>query len=258
MHSSVTACPRHAEIRHGRHFARNRSAFVAAALALAMIGGAMAAGADAAVILDTTLTGVNPRTGNDLAAHVVFSSSGNTLTLNLTNVGDPASAPNDVLTGLFWNLSGNPQLSPSSATLTGGGDSIVHSDGDNSLGKHWGFASFANSAFGVDKYGIGAAGFGLFGKGSFASPGANVQGVSYGLINGLGDDANGGLKVPLVSNSMTFQWSGLSSVPVISDVHAQFGSGLDETRLAASPVPEPGAASLLVLSAGAMLTRRRR
>src|SRR5262245_53525425 len=61
----------------------------------------------AGVLLDQTFTGTNASTGNALAAHVVFTSSGDTLTLELTNVGDPAEAPSDVLTGLFWNMTGN-------------------------------------------------------------------------------------------------------------------------------------------------------
>ena len=58
--------------------------------------------------------------------------------------------------------------------------------GTTAVGKQWSYAAFTPSVFGVDHYGVGAAGFGLFGKGSFDSPGMNVRGVNYGIVNGLG------------------------------------------------------------------------
>jgi hypothetical protein len=254
---------RRAEIRNDSSRAGfNRFALLATAAGLALLGGATA-GASADVLIDTTLSGVNPRTGSDLAAHVVFTSSGDTLTLQLTNVGDPAQAPSDVLTGLFWNVNGSPKMSTSSAKLSDTlskqpPDGVLHPVGNDNLGKQWGYGSFASPVYGVDEYGIGAAGFGLFGKGSFDKPGVNVQGVSYGIVNGLGDHANGGLNVPLVSNSLTFQWTGLDGDSVISDLHAQYGSNLSETTLAAGFVPEPAATSVLVLGAGVLTLARRR
>jgi hypothetical protein len=240
--------------------ARNRSPLFAATASFALLAGGTA---HAGVLLDTTLTGINPRTGSDLAAHVVFTNTGNSLTLELTNVGDPAQAPSDVLTGLFWNMSASPSMATQSANLTDTlskqpPDGILHAAGNDNLGKQWGYGSFDSPVYGVTEYGIGAAGFGLFGKGSFDKPGANVHGVDYGIVNGLAANANGGLRGPLVSNSLTFQWSGLDSVPTISDLHVQYGSGLNEPTLAAAFVPEPAVASISVLGAGALTLARRR
>lgn len=242
-------------------FPRVPSLAVAAGLALLLSGGA----GYADVVLDATLSGVNPRTGSDLAAHVVFSSSGDTLSLELTNVGDPAQAPSDVLTGLFWNMSdpGNSSLSASSAQLSGNSagkqpPTILHAAGNDAVGKQWGYGSFSKPVYGVDQYGIGAAGFGLFGKGSFDNPGSNVHGVDYGLVNGLSGTANGGLNVPLVSNSLTFTWTGISGIPAITDLEAQFGSNLNEPHLSAGVAPEPTLAGLLVFAGGVAMLRRRR
>jgi hypothetical protein len=217
--------------------------------------------ARADVLFDQTFTGTNAHTGNDLAAHVVFTSSGNTLTLELTNVGDPAEAPSDVLTGLFWNMGGDEKMSASYAGLSNPTgktppDTMLNVSGPADLGKQWGYGSFNPPVFG-DHYGVGAAGFGLFGKGSFDKPGKNVQGVDYGIVNGLGDHPNNGLmKGALASNSITFEWTGLTTLPTISDVHVQYGSSLSESTL--SFVPEPTSVGVIALAACATTLIRRR
>src|SRR6476469_6674226 len=100
--------------RHGQSATYGIGRLAVALLACALLANA----ARGSVILDTTLNGVSPMTGKDLSAHVVFSTKNSDLTVVVTNLGDAAEAPSDVLTGVFFNISTNPTLTPSSLDFT--------------------------------------------------------------------------------------------------------------------------------------------
>lgn len=205
-------------------------------------------------------TGTNPISGGSstaLSATAVFDNSiAGQLKLTLTNTGPGASAPSDVLTGLFWDYAGSPltNLTLSSAkaatviknNLTTGTNVDLTKVGGNTV--EWGFAKTTAStglggAKGVLKpvtqhYGIGTAGFGI-------SPGFGLSGgqqFNYGIITGY-DSPNPAVSGgTFVKNSATFVFSGLPTgfdLTKIQNIRFQYGTGLDEpsTYYIAPPPP---------------------
>ncbi|MEH2281498.1 MAG: XDD4 family exosortase-dependent surface protein [Nostoc sp.] len=232
--------------------------------------------ADAAS-LSFSATGTNPISGGTsaaLGATAVFDNSiAGKLTLTLTNTGPGASAPSDVLTGLFWDYAGSPltNLTLSSAkaptvitnNVTTGTNVDLTKVGGNKV--EWGFAkTTASSGLGgaagvanpvTQHYGIGTAGFGI-------SPGFGLSGgqqFNYGIITGY-DSANPAVSGgTFVKNSATFVFSGLPTgfdLSKIQNLRFQYGTALNEpsTYYIAPPpppkkVPEPGATVALGLFA---------
>ncbi|MCC5603988.1 XDD4 family exosortase-dependent surface protein [Nostoc favosum] len=221
-------------------------------------------------------TGTNPVSGGtskDLAAKAVFDDSiAGKLTLTLTNTGPGASAPSDVLTGIFWDYAGSPltNLTLSSAKAPTVIKNNVTTGTNVDLTKvggkvEWGFAkTIVSSGLGgasgiinkvTQHYGFGTAGFGI-------SPGFNLSGgqqFNYGIITGY-DSPNPAVSGrTFVKNSATFVFSGLPTgfdSTKIQNVHFQYGTGLDEpsTYYIAPPpppkkVPESGATVALGLFA---------
>ncbi|MBC6432041.1 PEP-CTERM sorting domain-containing protein [Nostoc sp. HG1] len=205
-------------------------------------------------------TGTNPISGGSstaLSATAVFDNSiAGQLKLTLTNTGPGASAPSDVLTGLFWDYAGSPltNLTLSSAkaptviknnVTTGTNVDLTKVRGNT---VEWGFAKTTAStglggASGVanpvtQHYGIGTAGFGI-------SPGFGLSGgqqFNYGIITGY-DSANPAVSGgTFVKNSATFVFSGLPTgfdLTKIQNIRFQYGTGLDEpsTYYIAPPPP---------------------
>ncbi len=244
---------------------RPRRAVVIACAAIAVAGLGIGRTAGAAVIFDRTLTGTSPVDGKQLSAHVVFDVSGDTLKVTATNTGTAATVPSDVLTGVLFDLSRPESLHPMGVdfTTTAGNnkDQLLNSAGAEPLGRHWAFSQFASPVGGQD-YGLGASGLGgTFGHANFATPGDALQGVDYGIVDGLGTRPNGGVQVPLVSRSLTFTLGGLAAgaAPDVIGVRLQYGSNLTEPFLGyGTAVPEPTMVGVIGLSALFMGQRRRR
>ncbi|MEH1776013.1 MAG: XDD4 family exosortase-dependent surface protein [Nostoc sp.] len=232
--------------------------------------------ADAAS-LSFSATGTNPVSGGNstaLAATAVFDNSiSGKLTLTLTNTGPGASAPSDVLTGIFWDYAGSPltNLTLSSAkaptVITNNVTTGTNVDLTKVAGNkvEWGFAKTTAStglggASGVanpvtQHYGIGTAGFGI-------SPGFGLSGgqqFNYGIITGY-DSSNPAVSGgTFVKNSATFVFSGLPigfDLTKIQNLRFQYGTALNEpsTYYIAPPpppkkVPEPSATVTLALFA---------
>ncbi|MCC5656612.1 PEP-CTERM sorting domain-containing protein [Nostoc sp. XA010] len=208
-------------------------------------------------------TGTNPISGGSstvLSAKAVFDNSiAGQFQLTLTNTGPGASAPSDVLTGIFWDYAGSPltNLTLSSAKAptviknnltTGTNVDLTKVVQGKNTSVEWGFAKTTAStglggAAGVanpvtQHYGIGTAGFGI-------SPGFGLSGgqqFNYGIITGY-DSANPAVSGgTFVKNSATFVFSGLPTgfdLTKIQNIRFQYGTALNEpsTYYIAPPAP---------------------
>lgn len=223
----------------------------------------------------TLFTGAS---GN-LAASVDFSISGNTLTVVLTNTASAdVLVPADVLTAVFFDISGNPTLTSVSALLTSGSSVFYDPQGQPAggvVGGEWGYrAGISNGPAGAGSQGISSSGLSpLFNLPSF--PGAELAGPGNGALNGLqygilsaGDNTatgnTGGIKNSggLIKNSVTFTLTGIAPDAVFSNVYFQYGtdylqepgyggncvSGNCVPPTTGDSVPEPEAPWLLAIS----------
>lgn len=223
-----------------------------------------------------------------LAASATFVISGNDLIITLTNTAsynhaaDGDLAAGSVLSGIFWDLTGSPTLTPVSATIPTG--SILLQSGQCDVGPCsssttnvggefvYGTSSsgFPNSAF----YGAASSGYISGSSGNFNGPNLDnpnaPDGINFGLVpSGFNaGDGNGGLDTePLIRNAVQLVLSGVSglSTDAISNVSFQYGTALTDANVPGGPlvppqsIPEP--TTLLLFGAGLLgigLTLRRR
>lgn len=214
--------------------------------------------------------------GYNYQATASFTYAGSFLTVVLTNTQNSnsvAASNAQVLTGLFWNMTGAVGAG-STAAVTGGS---TYSDGNgNEIGapsetaaQHWGHRAGATSWGGGVNYGVGAAGFGHFGGGdAFQSGGSNpvLNGVDWGLLGG--NWSLGGNQSPLIVSSMTFNFNvGTNfNISSLNNVWFQYGSGFNEYRGGgteggggnSTPVPEPAAIAMIGFTALTAYAGRRR
>lgn len=217
-----------------------------------------------------------------LSASATFTVVASNLKVVLTNTGaSDAMVPTDVLTAIFFDITGTPFLTAVSAisggtsyTLNVGSPATFVSASGTDIGGAWAFeeGTLAHGAL----YGIGAAGLGVFGPPN-VFPGPNVDGdpgvdgVGYGLLP-VGDNlttGNGGLNGrTFTKNSDTFLL-GLGSLSSSFDPSAsihnltfQYGTSLTETTavgLLTPPrvTPEPVTLALLGMGFLAFAVSRR-
>ena len=198
------------------------------------------------------------------SASVTFdtSSDGSTLVITLTNtsLAAPVSA-HDILTGLFFDIAGNPLLKPVDAVCLGygqpGGCAITNGFPDagstlpGEVSGQWSYRDKADLAYGAD-YGISSTFLGgLFNNPAFGFPGDVISGrgsIDYGITTandpcvdptnpgcGLGVN-NSILWRPEISDSVVFYLSGLAPGfdPSTTISNVTFNSG---TTLSALPEP---------------------
>lgn len=250
--------------------------------------GAFTSRSDASSVLVTSsgLNGTNP-----IAASALFSQTGTTLTITLTNTATSDTVdPTDVLTGLFFNLAGNPTLTKVSAAVASGsqiyslnnntGTAVVGTD----ISGEWAYVHNSSGLpgggpVGAFDYGLGGAGYNTFGAAdvfgtgpTFGFGGTRPDGVGMGLIS-AGDDlttGNGGIENgrDFIKNGAVFTFTvpanfTLSST-TLGTVRFQYGTSTDETSTnGRQTVPAPaslwgGVALLGLLSMGKFLRRDRR
>jgi len=207
------------------------------------------------------------------AAQADFEVVGGNLQVTLTNTSTfDTLVPVDVLTALYFDISGNPSLSANSA-LVGAGSSIIYDSATSDVGGEWAYRQGISSGTLPDNqaYGISSTGLGIFGPGDLFG-GANLagpwspNGLQYGIVS-AGDNpasGNGGITGSggLIKNSVVFKLSSLPpafSLDSISNIRFQYGTNLSEPSFQWTPggpnpapgvVPEPS--SFVLLGIGAM------
>jgi hypothetical protein len=208
----------------------------------------------------------------NLDASATFSVEGTYLQVILTNISSAdVLHPADILTALFFDISGNPTLTPVSATLTPGSTVYFDPDGQpvgGNVGGEWAYKSGLSGTPGGAGSGISSSGLGLFGAANFG--GTNLQGPAavnggqYGITS-VGDNTSTG-NTPvtggeaLIKYSVTFKLSGTPTgfdlSQAISNVTFQYGTALTDTNFPGciseqcGPIANPEPSSLLLLGTG--------
>lgn len=207
-------------------------------------------------------------TDGDRSASAEFQRSGSNLIVTLTNTSTAdALVPTDILTGVFFELSGDPSLTRTSALVPIGSSVFVGNTGtdvtpaDRVVGGEW---AYRHTIVELPPFngGISSTGLDIFGPFD-RFPGDNLQGpespagVQYGITSAADDlsTGNGGISGEhLIKNSVVFTLSGFDSEPdaVFLSVAFQYGTSLDEPRFTVN-VPEPGTLVLAAIAGLALV-----
>lgn len=235
-----------------------------AGLALAFVTGPAALG----VTFTGNYTSSDPEIGA-LSAEADFTAGGGSLFVTLTNIGtEDIEVPSQVLTAVFFDIAGDPGLTPTSAVL--GPDSKVFYNGydvttwmtdpGGGVGGEWAYQTDldVDTPSGMDGdvggQGISSAGLDLFGPndrfpGSNLAGPASPDGLQYGLLSEGDDPSSGNRKVRkeyLVQDAVTFELTGLpqdfDATEGITNVWFQYGTSLKQPRFRGTPPPPPSGA----------------
>jgi hypothetical protein len=203
--------------------------------------------------------------GETLAASATFSVSNLDLVVTLSNIStyDPMVA-NDILTGIFFSINGDPKLIPESAQVAPGSSVIDHSlpagfTGD--VGSQWAYRNdLVGAPNGTDE-GISTTSLRWFGPRDLFSTKkikgfGSFGGISFGLttLNDLPGNDRGGLKnQAVIQNSVVFTFAGLPENFSLSDIsHVTFQYSTDlrapELETMMNGVPEPP--TIVLVAAG--------
>jgi len=242
---------------------------------LASLGVALPAMADSFTLNAGNNTHTTSVSSGNLAASAQFTLNTGTgeLTLVLTNTsGADVLAPADVLTALFFGVTGNTALTPVSAVLSGGSTVFFGANGGGNVGGEWAYGNSLAGAPGGLNDGISSAGLGtLFGQANFNGSNLDgstaLQGINYGILSAGDNTANGNPSVtgnfPLIKDQVTFTLSGAGSNLSITGVAFQYGGSLTDTCIGDCLPPQlaPEPSSVLLLGSGlaglAFLKRKR-
>ena len=209
----------------------------------------------------------NATNGSNLSASATFDIIGGNLIVTLTNTsGVDVNAPAQILHALFWDMTGNPSLTYTSANICATCSFTAAGPTGTDVGAEWGYITSPSGV--TQNYGLSSAGYGI-GSYTFV-PGATDQphqgtppaGGDYGLVSAgyttAGD--NGGVtnNQPYIKNSVVFNLGTFNgSLSSISNLRFQYGTSLTDTSLTA--VPEPGTWAMMLLGfAGIGVSMRRR
>lgn len=208
------------------------------------------------------------------SASVTFSASGGTLTVDLSNTSlSDALVPTDILTGVFFEIAGNPSLGQISAKVLApnevydGGTNTIITPGDRIVGGEW---AYKNSIVVVppNNEGISSAGLTIFGPGDLfpgpdLEPPTSPDGIQYGITT-AGDNlltGNSGITgTGLIKSAVEFKLSGFVGEPdaIIAGAFFQYGTALDEPGFQGGDIPEPSSVALLAIGMATIVACRRR
>lgn len=231
--------------------------------------------ASASVVFQGSALGNDPGEIDAASAEFNITVSGTTTNLVVKLANDATYDPNDpgdILTAVFFTLTGNPTLTAVSAILAPG--SAVKGNGGLTdpggvVGGEWAYASSLNTN--NANQGTSSAGLGIFGPANLF-PGSNLQGpqspdgVQYGISTRFdtpGNDNGGIAGAGLITNSVVFTLGSLPasvSLASISNVSFQYGTALSEPNVPGVLVPEPSTVVLAMagISLLGILNRKRR
>ncbi|HTM54071.1 MAG TPA: XDD4 family exosortase-dependent surface protein [Pirellulales bacterium] len=213
-------------------------------------------------------------TNGGRSASVTFSMSGSDLVVDLSNTSlSDALVPTDILTGVFFEIVGNPLLGTISAKVPvgnevyDGGTNTIITPGDRVVGGEW---AYKNSIVAVppNNEGISSSGLTIFGSGDLfpgpdLEPPPSPDGVQYGITT-AGDNlltGNGGITgTGLIKSAVQFKLSGFVGEPdaLIAGAYFQYGTSLDEPGFQGGDIPEPTSVALLAIGMATIVACRRR
>jgi len=243
--------------------------------ALAVLSGSIAA----ATPITYSASGTSAVSGMHLSASASFVVSGSNLVVTLTNAStDDVVMQADILTAVFFNVSGSPLGLGSGSAIVPASSSVLFGSTDpgNVVGGEYAYGEGISGALmsGTNNtvnmnYGLSGVGFGVFGQPTFPGNNLNgqtaIDGLNFGLTSAGDDPATGqGMVtggVPLVKNSVVFTLTGLPAgfdpSTSITGAFFQYGTALTPTDpgfTGQSPAP----AGALALGLGGLLASRRR
>ncbi|HWR53189.1 MAG TPA: PEP-CTERM sorting domain-containing protein [Bryobacteraceae bacterium] len=209
----------------------------------------------------------------ELSASVSFDIIGGNLVANLSNTSDSdVLVPADVLTGVFFDITGDPLLTRVSAQVADG-SSVLFGTTDPTwgVGGEWAYSNALVGAPGGATQGISSSGLNLFGPAQLFAA-ANLQGpespdgLQYGITSAGDNPATGNTPVTganaLTKSAVDFVLGGLPSnfsLASISNVSFQYGTALSEPSFPGTPggeVPEPSTVVLFATGIGLILAKR--
>jgi hypothetical protein len=211
----------------------------------------------------------------NFSAVATFDQVGSNLVVTLTNTGkvDPTTS-GEILTGIFFNVAGDPALTGLSADICSPGCAVTEGGALGippnlvSVAGEWAFRHKTGLGYGAN-FGLSAVAAGsrftdtylIGGPNSNQSGEAGPGGIDYGVTTAndteIGDKSSLWAQ-PLISNQVILTLAGLpgnfdiNAAGAISNIQFQFGTGSREA-------PEPATILLLGMgAAGAAALRRRR